>query len=151
MPTHDFQLLPEKGGEYSDYLRYINDPRAVKVDDDLVLYMLDTLQWIPTVNPANPAAWRGRGLNYWGPTVINRAGAGKAASLFRLWAALLQEGPEDVELTGGYEWAEGTAVSEGRYAVVTAKRDAVVRSFHAIAGYAEQAASGEFYVLHFGV
>jgi len=151
MPTHDFLLLPEKDGHYSDYVRYINDPNALRVDDDLVVYIQDTLNWIPTINPANPVEWGGYGLNYYGPTVINKAGAAKMARIFHLWAALLQEGPKDVKLRGGYEWTEGETSSGGRYAVITAPRDSVVKTFRAIAALAEQAASGKFYVLHLGV
>jgi hypothetical protein len=151
MPTHDFLLLPEKDEHYSDYMRYINDPNALTVDDDLVVYVQDTLNWIPTINPANPAVWGGYGLNYYGPTVINKAGAAKMARIFNLWAALLQEGPEEVKLRGGYEWTEEETSSGGRYAIVTAPRDSVVKTFRAIAAIGEQAASGKFYVLHLGV
>src|SRR5262249_46547120 len=142
MPTHDFLLLPEKGGDYSDYMGHFRNPEAIKLDDDIVGYIFDTLKWIPSINPSNPAEWGGLGLNYYGPTVINKPGAATAARIFRLWAALLQEGPETLELTGGFEWTEDP-LTDGRYAAVAARRDSVVNTLQAIAELAEAAAGGE--------
>lgn len=151
MPIHEFLLLPEKDSNYSDYIQHFNDPKALKVDDDFVLYIRDTLNWIPTINPANPDEWGGYGLNYYGPTVINKTGAGKAARIFSLWASLLEEGPVEVELTGGYEWGEGEFPPSGHYAIIPAPRDLVVKTFKDIAELAEQATSGNYFVLHLGV
>ncbi len=152
MPKHDFLLLPETDGNYADYMQHFNSPDAVKVDDNiLVRTILDTLSWIPTINPANPEEWQGYGLNYYGPTVINKAGAAKASRIFHLWAELLEEGPEELELTGSYEWNEGEDLSTGRYARFTVRRDTVVTAFLTIAGFADKAASGRFYVLHLGI
>ena len=151
MPTHEFLLLPEKDDDYSGYMAHFRDPSALKLDDDIVLYILDTLQWVPSINPANPGQWGGYGLNYFGPTIINKSGAGKAARLLRLWAALLQEGPGTLELTGGFEWSDGNPSTSGRYAVVTAPRDYVVKTLIGIADMAEKAISGRYYVLHLGI
>lgn len=79
MPAHEFLLLPEKDNDYFGYTNHFNDPNALKLNDDIILYMMDTLRWVPSINPANPNQWGGYGLNYYGPTVINKAGAGKAA------------------------------------------------------------------------
>lgn len=151
MPMHDFLLLPEKSNDYSDYMQHLKDPKLLKLNDDLVLYIWDTLSWIPTINPANRAEWGGYGLNYYGPTVINKVGAPKAARIFRRWAALFGEGPAELQLTGGFECKEGEPSSSGQYAVVTTARDSVVKIFVQIAELAEQAATGESFVLHWGV
>ena len=125
MPKHDFLLLPETDGNYADYMQHFNSPDAVKVDDNiLVRTILDTLSWIPTINPANPEEWQGYGLNYYGPTVINKAGAAKASRIFHLWAELLEEGPEELELTGSYEWNEGEDLLNG-----------AIRKIHCSAGH----------------
>ncbi len=152
MPKHDFLLLPETVDGYSDYMQHFNSPDAVKVDDDvLVCTVLDSLGWIPTINPANPDEWQGHGLNCYGPTIINNAGAIKASRIFHLWAELFVEGPEELKLTGGYEWLEGGEVSSGGYARIIARRDTLVTAFLTIAGYAEKAATGRFYILHLGI
>src|SRR5690348_15303189 len=92
-----------RGGGYADYTHHFHSAEAVRLDDDLVVYMLDTLNWIPTINPSNPTQWKGWGLNYYGPTVISKVGAPKAARIFGLWADLLDEGPDEYSLTSGYE------------------------------------------------
>src|SRR5579884_991947 len=112
MPTHEFLLLPEKDNDYSGYMNHFNDLNALKLNDDIVLYMMDTLRWVPSINPANPNQWCGYGLNYYGPTVINKTGAEKTARLLRLWAALLQEGPDALELTGDVVGLAGVAADE---------------------------------------
>jgi hypothetical protein len=151
MPTHEFLLLPEKDDGYSGYMGHFNGPNALKLDDDIVLYMMDTLRWIPSINPANPNQWSGSGLNYYGPTVINKTGAGKAARLLRLWAALLQEGPDALELTGLFEQVEGDLSTSGKYAVIAAPRDELVKTLTDIADFAEKATSGRYYLLHLGI
>lgn len=151
MPVHEFLLLPEKNDGYSGYMNHFNDPNARKLNDDIVLYMMDTLRWVPSINPVNPSQWGGHGLNYHGPTVINKTGAGKAARLVRLWAAILQEGPDSLELTGLFEWDEGDPSASGRYAVITASRDELVKTLTDIADFAEKATMGRYYLLHLGI
>ena len=151
MPKHDFLLLPEVEGRAFHYADHFHDPRAVKLDDDLVLYMLDALNWIPSSNPSNPGEWCGYGLNYFGPTVIDKRGAEKAAQVFRLWAALFEAGPEQLELTGSFEWIEGGRPAEGRYATFTEVRETVVESLRNIAALADKAATGPIVLLHLGI
>lgn len=150
MPRHDFLLLPENEGDYSGWGDHFHDAHAVKLDDDLVLYISDTLKWIPTINPSNPGEWIGYGLNYYGPTVINRTGAAKAGCIFRHWAELLRTGPETLILTGGFEWIEDPA-TDGGYAVVEFDRESVVKSLQTISEFADQAVGGRFFVLHLGI
>lgn len=151
MPTHEFMLLTEKNGTYADYMQHFNDPKALTVNDDLVLYMMDTMRWIPSINPSNPNEWSGFGLNYYGPTVINRTGAGKAARIFRLWVSMFQEGPSELKLTGTYEWLEDDHSTIGRFPKIKLSRDSVIKTVNDLAALAETAVSGQFYVLHMGV
>ncbi|MCC9608872.1 hypothetical protein LOC68_08090 [Blastopirellula sp. JC732] len=151
MPTHKFLLLPENEGDYAAYAQHVSDPRALKVSDDLIRYMLDTLNWIPSINPANQAAWNGYGLNYYGPTVINKTGAPKAARIFLMWGSLFQEGPDKIELTGSYQWLEGAPESSGQYEKITMPRESIAKTILDLAELAEGAISGEFYLLHVGI
>ncbi|VTR97786.1 Coagulation factor 5/8 type-like protein [Tuwongella immobilis] len=151
MLMHEFLLLPESGHDYSDYLNYLHAPNARVLHDDIVLYLMDTLRWVPSINPANPKHWSGFGLNYDGPTIITKSGAAKAERIFRLWAALLQEGPDTLELTGGFEWAADAPSSSGQYAVITATRNSVVECLTDIADFAEKASTGRAYLLHLGI
>ena len=84
--NHDFFLLSRAEHPFTDYTRFINDPSAVLLHDDLVSYMVDTLEWIPSFNPTRGEPWNG--LCRWGPTVIHTAGATQAARIFSAWANL---------------------------------------------------------------
>lgn len=151
MPIHDFLMLPEVNDDYSGYLNHFNHPGSLQLDDDIVLYMLDTLKWVPTVNPANPSEWCGFGLNYHGPTVINQTGASKAAKLFRLWSSLLQEGPENLELSGLFDFTDNDPTRLSGRPMFTASRELVVKTLIEIANIAEKASSGRYYLLHLGI
>lgn len=151
MLTHEFFSLPERTISYDDWGDYINAPEGLVVDDGLVLYMMDTLRWIPSINPSNPKELGGYGLNYYGPTVIHRGGARKAARILRLWASLLQEGPSELELTGSYEFDGDDPADMGRYEMITLSRESVVKTINDIAILAEAAISGNFFVLHIGI
>jgi hypothetical protein len=151
MPSHDFFLMPEKAGDYSAYIDCFGAPGALKLHDDIICYTIDTLKWVPSINPSNPTQWGGYGLNYYGPTVINKAGAGKAARVFRLWSELFDEGPAVLELTGPFEWVHGEPIESGRFAVITTPRELLVKSLSDVADLAETAASGDHYLLHIGI
>lgn len=151
MPAHDFLLLPEEGNDYADYAQYIRDPRATRISDDLIRYMMDTLKWIPSINPADRSGGNGFGLNYHGATIINQTGAAQAAQVFDHWASLLRLGPKTLTLTGGYVWLEGDSVDSGEYEKFTLPRDAVVSSLSEVARMAAAASTGESYLLHIGI
>lgn len=77
---HDFLLIDCKIDRDVDLLQYVNDPRALKLHDDFVRYIADTLVWIPCFNPS---IWEPcNGLNMWGVTLIREDGAFIAHSIF---------------------------------------------------------------------
>jgi hypothetical protein len=88
----DFLLLSSREHAYTDYLRWRNKPRAVKVHDDIMRYIRDTLTCITCYNPATKMA-KHKGLNFYGPTVIKSEGAIIAGSIFAAWAILLSNEP----------------------------------------------------------
>jgi hypothetical protein len=151
MPAHDFRLLTETHEHYADWDERHDRPADVVLHDDIVSYIFDTLRWIPTINPANPANWSGFGLNYHGPTVINSAGAPSTARILRHWAGLFLEGPPTLELRGSFQWIEGEAVDTGEYERINVDRDELVRDLSALADLAERVSTGQNYLLHWGV
>ena len=148
---HDFLLLSRSEHLFSDYMRFINDPRAVHLHDDLVGYMLDTLAWVSAHNPSTDQACQG--LCRHGPTVIDAGGAPAAARIFAAWADLLGSGPAVLRLTGEWSWrGEGPSPQDG-YEQVEFERDEVVGALRRLAAYAQQVAgsSGDLYILHSGI
>ena len=151
MLSHEFLLLPNWKMDQVSSMSPWNDQDALSIDDRLILYIIDTLKFLPTINPTKPADRAGFGLNYHGLTVIDRSGVSKASRIFRHWAGLLEEGPPDLELTGGFEWTEGGDPDDGRYVVWKARRDPLVADLRKLEELARGAESGEAFLLHRGI
>lgn len=151
MLAHEFWLLTQSRDDYADWSQRLDGPPDVVLRDEIILYVSDTLRWIPTINPANPANWSGFGLNYHGPTVINSAGAPSTARILRHWAGLFLEGPPTLELRGSFQWIDGEAVDTGEYERITVDRDELVRDLSSLADLAERVSTGQTYLLHWGV
>ncbi len=137
--------------QITSYMRFSNDPRSIRLEDDLVRYIADTLVWIQTHNPAKNESHRG--LCFWGPTVIHTEGAADAADIFTQWANLFACGPKNLILTGGWTSIEGEPANEGTYEALSLDRDDVVSKLRQIADFAKQIieSKGEYFILHSGV
>jgi len=152
MLTHGFLLVPDNGADYSFWKRpNTAAPSTVELHDDLVVYLWDSLDWIQTSNPSNPAEWRGFGLNMHGPTVIRLDQAAKLASVLRGWASLFAMGPQELRLKGPFTWVHGESIDRGNYEYFCVSRAAVVELLARVASLADQAADGTKYLLHRGV
>jgi hypothetical protein len=158
--NHDFLLLDRDSDGEWDLLRFIHDPRALHLHDDLVRYMGDTLAWIPTVNPArHEPQW---GLCMWGPTLIETEGAVIAERVFGMWADLFAVGPPVLSLTGSFSWAASDDVPpagervtqlKGGYDRLEFDRDGVVSALRMLAEWSGRVRSGagRLYLYHGGV
>lgn len=147
-PWHDFYLLPEETEPYAGYRKWIRGPGSVRLSDEIISHLYESLEWIPTLNPANAKEWGGYGINRWGPTVIHRDGAPTAQRVFSAWAELFSAGPAELVLPG--EWVFGPGDEEG-YQRLLVSRDEIVQQMRTLAEYAERSAGGEAYILHIGV
>ncbi|MGC4118535.1 MAG: hypothetical protein QM765_29060 [Myxococcales bacterium] len=149
--NHSFLLLEDVGDRRrTQYAKHLNDPRAVLLHDDVVGYFWDSLCWIPTANPGMPGCPKGFGLNRWGPTSISGKGALVAASVFRAWATLLDNGPSSLVLTGPWTMTVGKPKS-GHYAKLQVNRRQLVTTCRSIAALADQASVKGFWLLHEGI
>jgi len=148
---HDFLLLPDVGDLKNQYECHINDCNAIRVHDDILSYFHDTLLWIPTENPANPAAWGGRGLNWYGPTAISGEGARCLSLVFEAWAELFSIGPDNIILTGAHSWTEGDSPDSGAYCKISIERSKIVSKCRAISQMALQASDSDRWLLHLGI
>ena len=150
-PYHDFLLLSRTEHKFSEYSQFINDPRAIRLEDDLLRYVADTLVWIPTLNPAKNEPHRG--LCFYGPTVIHNEGASSAAAIFGAWAVLFACGPNTYKLTGSWTVTEDDPSSESGYEKLDIDREELVRNLRQLENYAKQICetNGDYYILHMGI
>ena len=80
--NHDFMLLASEEHPIENWESCYHNPDAVKIHDDVLEYLADTLKWIPTYNPATKRPFQG--LCWHGPTVIRESGALVTAKVFSL-------------------------------------------------------------------
>jgi hypothetical protein len=161
--THEFILIPEDTDPlfYLQKLHWnesgdvsINEDSdiygLVKISDDVILYIMDSLNWIPTFNPSTRK--KGYGLNYYGITVIkymeDHDGATVAQNIFNSWAELFSHAPETITLKGEFMWEED---GHGEYEKISINRDEIVASLRTLASFAEQAIRDNKQVLHCGI
>lgn len=150
---HNFLLLPEGKVDYTDYMNYLHSPSDVRIHDDFIRYVNDTLKWVSTLNPANPKDWQGYGLNLYGSTIINKQGSAVFHHVVESWAQLFSKAPAKLQLTGSWtgEIDEEGRESEGYYEQLKFDRDVVVKNLITLATYADKTCSGDFFILHLGI
>jgi hypothetical protein len=124
---HQFWLLRPTEWSYHHYDMALlrSHPTKITIHNDLIQYMYDSLEWVATTNPANNKEWKGRGLNMYGPTIITKTGAAHFAAILIAWAALFDNGPPIVQLTGlwTYEIDEEEEKTRGKYNTIRIARD----------------------------
>lgn len=154
---HDFLLLPEGKVNYRDYGNYFCSPADVRLHDDFIRYLNDTLKWVPTLNPANPKDhlkdWQGYGLNLYGSTIINKQGAEVFHHVVWSWAQLFSKAPAKLQLRGHWisDIDDEGVESEPYYEQLEFDRDVVVNNLITLGNYADKTCSGDFFILHLGI
>ena len=160
---HDFLVLSTIDYTYSDYMKLINSPHALRIHDDIISYVSDSLMWMTCYNPGKRGMPKHKGLNMYGPTIIKADGAEVGWRVFRAWADLFSQGPKVIELTGNYilseggkrsgEYKQGLSVSRGRYEKIKVKRDVLVKQFKELAYNFHEVIEGgdEVFMLHLGI
>ncbi len=143
-PFHEFHLLKRTVHHPTDYLRHAHAPGAVLLPDDLFGYVVDTLAWVPSLNPGRRDGTPMFGLNRYGPTEIDPAGAPRLAALFRSWAGVFALAPDSSVLTGCF------SPTDQSYEQLTFERQEVLAALGSIASLAEGVDSVQ-YVLHLGI
>jgi hypothetical protein len=154
-PFHDFLLVDSKQYDYSQYMELIHHPSSVRIGDDVIFYIGDSLQWISSYKPP----WRNKkeeamsGLNLYGPTVIKSEGAKVAESVFDAWISLFGNAPDNMTLRGPFEGYEGSLLEEGDYSVLKLRRDELLDSLTKISDSCRivQESNDRMYLLHLGV
>lgn len=161
--NHDFWLLEEGVYSYAQHKDFVSQKDApLHISDDVLRYFADTLSWIPTFNPALDGVPSGQGLNWYGPTIINRMGGDLLQRVCTSWSELFASGPERLTLRGFFEWQwpfdeQEHSVREdqlhllGRYQYLEIDRSWIVQTLTALAYYGKQAATGKFFILHIGI
>lgn len=122
---------------------------VVEMSDELVSYLMDFFNWIPSSGESNVN--QSYGLNYHGITCIlneNRLLFGK---IFGLLTDLYSLAPETFKLKGEFCW-EKDNTDTGRYEFITLNRKDVVGVLKRMAAWSgEMEKDHSLYIVHMGV
>jgi len=148
---HEFYLVP-KTTDIQEYLQHSHDERTfldyVVLHDDLILYIIDSLQWIPSKNPGKRAVPADYGINYHGLTLFDKQSAIPLRNVFSAWRNLFENAPKIMKLTGSFVRSDN---EEGEYERLILDRDRVIIQLESIIAMAEKLTEGEYYIFHYGI
>ena len=153
-PYHSFWLLREDECDYADYIPFAKRKDApIRIADDMLGYVADTLAWVPTRNPNQREAPSWQGLDWHGPTIIEQSGGAIFAQICGGWANLLRCSPERLTLPAHGSFIMEPISDEAEWTSYRfwTDRDAIVADLERLAEFGRQAATGEFYILHLGI
>lgn len=151
--VHEFYLIPAVEDVEHLWMNIANNPKVmngVVIHDDIILYIKDTLKWIPSRNPALPEAPIGAGINYHGVTLFNQHSAATLQKVFSSWRDLFLNSPQVLELTGEFVMIEGEEQA-GHYELLIYERHEVIEQFEKMISFAEKLAEGGLYLYHCGI
>ncbi|MFJ7994838.1 hypothetical protein ACIQY5_22210 [Peribacillus frigoritolerans] len=123
---------------------------SVVIQDDLIQYIIDSLEWIPSKNPSLQGTPSGHGINYHGVTLFDNHSSETLISIFSSWKSLIKNAPDKFELTGEFVYGDADN-QEGDYKKLVFNRDEVITQFEKIILMSEALTKGEFYLYHCGI
>jgi hypothetical protein len=148
---HEFYLIPQTT-DIREYWQLTHDERTfldcVVLHDDLILYIIDSLKWIPSKNPGIRTVPEGHGINYHGLTLFDKQSAITLRNIFSAWKNLFENAPMIMKLTGSFVWSDN---EEGEYERLILDRDRVIKQLESIIAMSEELLDGEYYIYHCGI
>lgn len=150
---HEFYLIPNTIDvkEFWEHMKNNNSViDSVVIHDDLIQYIFDSLEWIPSKNPALRGTPNGRGLNYHGVTLFDKQSSPTLERVFCSWRDLFKNSPTTLELTGEFVYDENDEIL-GEYEKLIFNRDEVIRDFEKIISMSLKIAEGDCYIYHCGI
>lgn len=150
---HEFLLVP-KTVEYQDLLSWrkkkLNVIDSVDVPDDLIQYISDSLEWIPSENPARSITREEYGINYYGVTLFNQSSSEIMKSIFASWRTLFINSPQTLVLTGNFIFPSNEQ-EQGENERLVFKRDEVLKLLEKVILMAGTLEEGDHYIYHLGI
>ena len=113
MPKHEFVVETRSVDDNSSYLSFSWDSNGslskerltetdyVSFDDEFIMYINDSLKWIPTWNPSTKEI--GNGLNNYGVTIIDEQNLITFKGIIQAWTDMFGFATEKIVLTGSYD------------------------------------------------
>jgi hypothetical protein len=124
---------------------------VVFIHDDIIQYILNTLDWIPSINPAANYE-KTSGICIYGITLFDKEGAQVILRLAKAWADLFSNGPTTLKLTGNYCFRTNEqGATEGNYDLLEVDRDELVGKLRKLQLFSEKVIKGDYLIFHHGL
>ena len=131
MLIHDFGLV---GAE-----------KEVHLDDNLILYIIDTLKWVKTFSKLENNIEK-NGLNYYGITYFKDEGIKKLKNILFHWKNIFNLGEDVIELEGIFYNSQKKRNSKNKYS-----KKYIVESLEKLIALCEKAEKENKIIKHWGI
>jgi len=131
MLIHDFGLV---GAE-----------KEVHLDDNLILYIIDTLKWIKTFSKLENNIEK-NGLNYYGITYFKDEGIKKLKNILFHWKNIFNLGEDVIELEGIFYNSQKKKNSKNKY-----RKKYIIESLEKLIALCEKAEKENKIIRHWGI
>ncbi|EUB36571.1 MULTISPECIES: hypothetical protein [Fusobacterium] len=131
MLIHDFGLV---GAE-----------KEVHLDDNLILYIIDTLKWVKTFSKLENNVEK-KGLNYHGITYFKDEGIKKLKNILLHWKNIFNLGENVIELEGIFYNSQKKRNSKNKYS-----KKYIVESLEKLIALCEKAEKENKIIKHWGI
>ena len=131
MLIHDFGLV---GAE-----------KEVHLDDNLILYIIDTLKWVKTFSKLENNTEK-NGLNYHGITYFKDEGVKKLKNILFHWKNIFNLGEDVIELEGIFYNSQKKRNSKNKYS-----KKYIVESLEKLIALCEKAEKENKIIKHWGI
>jgi len=146
--NHDFFRVPkvEIEKEKPNIKTFKANYHNVSVNDDIILYILDSLKWIPTYNPFKREA--SIGINYSGVTLIENNGLKKLYDIITGWILLFNNAPDTFDLKGNYIIQDNNT---GHYEIINYDKNIMINNLTSFKEFILKTMDENEIIVHFGI
>ncbi|WP_088011636.1 hypothetical protein [Gottfriedia acidiceleris] len=151
---HDFYLVSKDATLKNDLMGYMDSIKEfavahVKINDDLILYMADTINWVPSKNTPFTRRFHEMGLDYYGITIFDENSITILKDVLLGWRMIFASAPKVITLTGMY--VEGDDEEDGEYEKNTFDQDEVLQQFDALIALIVEVEKHSHKIYHIGI
>ncbi|MBM7689664.1 hypothetical protein IGJ55_001115 [Enterococcus sp. AZ170] len=137
---HEFEIFKN-----SDEVIFTKESRKkmVTIDDFLILYIIDSLGWIPSYS--KNFVHKSMGLDYYGRTYLDAEGIATLNGILNGWIQLFEQAPSTTELTMDYD------INKGRFNKEKVEKENILNQLQKLSVLCKKAIENEYILVHFGI
>ena len=160
MRKHEFVVENKKDANDSSYLTFswdsdgelfrkdLSEEDHVFFDDDFIVYLNDSLDWIPSWNPSTKIGCKG--LNIYGVTTIDGQNLIILRGIIQAWTDMFGFAPENIVLKGSY-FTIGGIDQSGQYERLEYKKTDLIKKLKKLIKLIDKALAEDKCILHLGI